>query len=448
MDLSRIRFRLAGWNLLVFGLVLAVTLGTAAFGEVRATDAAVDHELREAAAREAARFERRELRERRPESKDDDDGDEHERREHGGEARHDEPDEDDHASADADLFVLSVGMSGGAVRSNKTPPAGLPDFAALDAALAGRESEGDRTVAGAPVRLLTVPVLHAGRVVGAVQVGKVVAESRGAVSRTIVILLVTGVAGLVLSAVGSAFLAGRAMRPIGDALERQRRFLADASHELRTPVAVVRARAELLQREGEGLSPAARDELVQLHRDAEELTGLLEDLLDLARLDAGRAEIAAEPVALGDVAEEVAAQLAPLATERSVELCARAEPIFASADLARVRQVLRALADNALKHTPAGGRVELSVTRDGDRARVRVVDEGEGIAPADLDKVKDRFFRADEARTRAAGSRKGAGLGLSIATELVRRMRGELTIASTPGKGTTVTVDLPLAAPP
>jgi signal transduction histidine kinase len=323
---------------------------------------------------------------------------------------------------------------------------GLPDRDALRAALEGKEGARERTAGGEPVRLLTVPVAHDGRVVGAVQVVKTLRESRGALSRTLATLLLTGAAGLLLSAVGSWFLAGRAMRPIEASMDRQRRFIADASHELRTPVAVLRARAELLQRDAGALPDAAREEVARLQRDAEEMSELLGELLDLARLDAADEKVELEPIAIADVAEEVASQLAPLAEERSVTLSAKVAPVWARAHLSRARQVLRALGDNAIKHTPPGGHVVIGVAREGDRVEITVADDGEGIAPEHLPRVFDRFYRADAARSRGEGvTRRGSGLGLAIAAELVRSMSGEITIDSAPARGTTVTVFLPLA---
>jgi signal transduction histidine kinase len=427
MDLSPIRLRLAGWNLLVLGLVLAITIGTAVLGEVRASVRAVDDALRAGAAHAAVRLEH----------------DRHLDPDHRERGEHAEPDEDDLPGASAALLVITARAGEDAIRVNRRAmPPGLPDREALDAALGGREAFSERASAGEPIRLYTVPVFHEGRVLGAVQVGRAMSESRRAIARSVLVLVITGAAGLVLAAAGSAFLSGRAMRPIGEALDRQRRFIADASHELRTPVAVLRARAELLQREGGALPEAAREEIGRLHHDAEELAALLAELLDLARLDAAEEAIALAPVALDEVVEEIAAQLAPLAAERGVALSTHADPVWAQANLGRIRQVLRALADNALKHTPAGGAIVLDVAEAGDRARLRVRDDGEGIAAEHLPHVFDRFYRADEARGHG-----GAGLGLAIAGELVRRMRGEISMTSAPGRGTTVTIELPLAGP-
>jgi signal transduction histidine kinase len=344
------------------------------------------------------------------------------------------------------LFALWIDARGSVVRNTRgvTLP-GLPDTSGFRATLSGQEQLVDRTLGDIPVRLLSVPVAREGRVIGAVQVGMSLLSSRQAVAQTVAIFLLTGLVGVILAAFGSVFLANRAMLPIRAAFERQRRFIADASHELRTPVAVLRARAELLVRSGVALPEQQHRELVQMQRDADELTTLLTDLLDLARLDAGNGNLEVEPVALVDVVEEIAAQFSPVAEREQITISASAQPIWARAHLSRLRQVLRAIVDNAIKHTPPGGRVAIEAEAREQWAVVCVADTGTGIPEGELTKVQVPFYRVEPARSRSAGTRGGAGLGLSIATELVRLMRGDLRIDSRPGKGTTVTIRLPLA---
>ncbi len=429
-----IRVRLALWNLAVLALVLLATLGTAALSARAAARSAVDEDLRKTATRIASHIE-------------------HERREHRERPRrtpeHEEETEEGVVEQRAEI-VLVADASGVIVRADGgNVPAGLPDKKAIEAALAGGSVFSDLEIEGAPMRAFTVPVGGDKRDKRAVQVAKPTAESRAAVGRTVLILGITGAIGLVLSALGSLFLAGRAMRPIEQAMTRQQRFIADASHELRTPVAVIRARAELLATSPEEVGQEARAELEQLSKDAAELSNLLGVLLDLARLDAAADALELSPTPIGDVAEEVALQLAPLAREVGASIEARGAPVFAKANLTRLRQVVRALADNALKHAGDRGTVTIQVDEVQGRARLRVRDDGPGIAPEHLPNVKERFYRADEARSRsdapARGNRGGVGLGLAIAAELVERMRGELSIESELGKGTTVTVLLPLA---
>jgi signal transduction histidine kinase len=421
--MTRVKRRLALWNLAVLGLVIAIVVGAAIASELRAATSFLEQDLRRGAARAAARLEH---------VVDE------------AEEGHDDDDDAIPGEAGELLVVMRTGADGRTIANRRALPPGVPDEAAFHLALTGAETWSEHAGGGASVRLLTMPVLHGGRIIGAVQVGKSTAEARRSVGKTVVILSLTGAFGLVLAASAGVFLAGRAMRPISEALDRQRRFVADASHELRTPVAVLRARADLLARGAEAMPDRTREELVRLRKDADELSALLDELLDLARLDADQAALRLEPVAVGDAVEELVAQMAPLAGERGVSLVAEVEPVFARADLGRVRQVVRALVDNALAHTHDGGRVIVSVVRAGAVARIRVADDGVGIEEAHLPRLFDRFYRVETSRERRDG-RGGAGLGLAIAAELARRMGGELAVTSTVGVGTTFELRLPLA---
>ncbi len=413
-----VRLRLAAWNLGVLGLVVALVVGTAIVSEVRTTDSAINQDLRRGAERAAPRVEHIA----------------HEA------AEHHEDDDDDVIPGDPSEMLVFARLRGDSrtLANRRNTPPGLPDEGAFAAALIGKERLSELKIGDATVRVLTIPVTHYGRIVGAVQVAKSTSEARRALASTVTTLAATGLLGLLLAVSGSVFLAGRAMRPITNALERQRRFVADASHELRTPVAVLRARAETIARDSNELSPETRDELAKLRSDAGELASLLGELLDLARLDAGQAALRSEPIAVGELAQDIVEQMTSLAHERGIELTARGAETFARGDLARMRQVLRVLIDNALAHTERGGRVLVEASHAGARALVSVTDNGEGIAPEHLPHIFERFYRADAAR-----SKGGAGLGLAIASELVRLMNGELRVESERGKRTTFVVELP-----
>lgn len=421
--------RLALWNLGVLACVVAIVVGVAYAIERRASDAALDQDLERGAERAAAR-----LAHRYEEAKEG----------------HDDDDDDDAIPGDAqELLVLErrAGSREGWSNRRALPP-GLPDERGFAEALAGRRASAELPAGESPIRLLTVPVRHDGRVIGAVQVGKSTAEVRRALGRTLGVLGVTGMLGLLCAASGSIFLARRAMRPITQALARQRRFVADASHELRTPVAVLRARADQLAAEPLATSDeiaGARAALSQLRKDADELSTLLTELLDLARLDADQLALRIQAIPASDVVEELVEQLGPLASERGVSLRAEGGLAFASADLARTRQALRALVDNAIVHTPPGGRITVSARAERGRVQLAVADTGPGIAPEDLPHLFDRFYRADAARTR--DPRRGAGLGLAIASELVAAMGGTIHVDAAPGRGSTFVIELP-AAPP
>ncbi len=228
-------------------------------------------------------------------------------------------------------------------------------------------------------------------------------------------------------------------RQVAQALQTQRRFVADASHELRTPLTTVRGNLELLGRVPPITPEDQRAVLGDTIDEAERMMRLVNDLLALARSDAGwRPTLAALPVA--PLVEEVRRQGLLLDPERPIAV--EVEPGLAAVghrDL--LKQVLLILVDNALKHTPRGAPVSVSACRVGDEAVLRVRDEGQGIDPALLPQIFERFFRADAAR-----SEGGAGLGLSIARALMEAQSGSIAAESRPGHGSVFTVRLPAAA--
>ncbi len=224
--------------------------------------------------------------------------------------------------------------------------------------------------------------------------------------------------------------------------QRLRRFVADASHELRTPLTAIRAHAELFRR---GAAHRPEDLALVMRRIEEEAARmgvLVEDLLLLARLDQGR-PLERRLVDLSVLAADAAADARAVEPERPVTLEVPG-PVLVLGDDARLRQVLGNLLGNVREHTPAGTPVTVRVGATDGTAVIEVADGGPGIAPDDLDKVFERFYRADGSRTRATG---GAGLGLSIVAAIARAHGGEATVRSAPGEGATFVVTLPLAGP-
>jgi two-component system sensor histidine kinase ResE len=225
-------------------------------------------------------------------------------------------------------------------------------------------------------------------------------------------------------------------------LERARRDLvANVSHELKTPIAALKGFLELLE---DGVDARHQAEfLAAMSQETERLERLVEEQLQLARLDSGGLPLEREPVDLGELAEHVVAPRIPLAAREGVELSAVREDgveAVALADPARVEQIMLILLDNALRHTPAGGRVEARVGRDGDDVTLAVRDTGEGIAEEDQPFVFDRFYRGDPSR-----EGRSAGLGLAIARGLAEAHGGGIGLRSRPGAGSTFTVRLPAA---
>jgi signal transduction histidine kinase len=215
----------------------------------------------------------------------------------------------------------------------------------------------------------------------------------------------------------------------------RKQFIANASHELRTPIFSLGGFVELL--EDEDPSPAERAEFVRtMRQQIERLTKLTADLLDLSQLDAGAVAMERNDVELGPLAREVAREFGPRADSHGsrLELRTPADPVIASADPERVRQVIRILLDNALTHTPEGTKVTVTTYSVNRRAELTVSDDGPGIPPRVQSRIFERFYTADSAG--------GSGLGLAIARELAQRMQGGIGIASSK-RFTAFTLDLP-----
>jgi heavy metal sensor kinase len=224
-----------------------------------------------------------------------------------------------------------------------------------------------------------------------------------------------------------------------------RRFTADASHELRTPLTAIRTEAEVAL--GQPLSAADYQHLLgSILEECERLTRLADQLLTLAREDAGAARQVREPVDLPGLVGGVVEIMRPLAEAKGVRLYAgEAGPLRVRGDEARLREVFFNLLDNAIKYTPEGGSVEVRLERRDHAGVVTLRDTGIGIPPEHLPRVFERFYRVDKARSREQG---GTGLGLSIAATIVKAHGGRIDLASGPGQGTTCTVTLPEEPPP
>ena len=338
-------------------------------------------------------------------------------------------------------------------------------------------------VDGPRARILTLPVVRGGRVVQLVQVGMSLETAQRTLSRYLTILVVLVPLGAALAAAGGALVARRALRPVdtmsltarritgedltrriplrgtGDELDRLaetlnamltrleeafaevRRFAADAAHELRTPLTALRGGVEVALRSAR--SPEEyRGVLESSLEEVERLTHLAEDLLLLARfsvtVSAPRQRVELEPL----VVEALDAGTL-LAHRRGVAIASTAlTPAAVVGDAGALRRALQNLIDNAVKYTPAGGKVEVSLTREAGRAVIAVRDSGIGIAPADAERIFQPFVRLAAARER---TESGAGLGLSIAHSIALAHGGDLTVESAPGTGSTFTIHLPLA---
>jgi two-component system, OmpR family, sensor kinase len=229
------------------------------------------------------------------------------------------------------------------------------------------------------------------------------------------------------------------------AFARQRQFVADVSHELRTPITVLSNGLEMLLIGAHNGDGAAEHRITQnLYAEVERLRRLVEDLLTLARLDEGQLPLRLEQIDLAALCAGVCEQVQPLADGQGIHCEISPDLPAITADADRLRQILLNLVYNAVAHTPADGTITLHTRPDPTGIAIGVRDTGTGIPPEDLPHVFERFYRGDPARARSSQHAGSAGLGLAIAKGLVEAHGGEISIASTVGQGTTVTVHLPL----
>jgi heavy metal sensor kinase len=364
----------------------------------------------------------------------------------------------------------------------RQPLPSLPD-ALSRAAQAGQSFDTASLQDRTQWRVLTVPVTENGIEIGILQVGRPVAEVDATLRQLALLLAVAVPLTLLVASAGGLFLAGRALDPIDRisraaaaigaddlsrrlnfrgtrdeigrlaatfdrmldrldrAFRRQRQFTADASHELRTPLTMLASQIDVaLERKR---SPAEYEQLLRsLREDAARMTQLVSELLTLARADAGQQVLTKEQLDLSELVRSIVPAMQPLAVQRGLGLTEDIQaPTSVSGDQTRLTQLVINLVDNALRYTPEGGRVSVSVGRDQEWAVLQVHDTGVGIAAEHLPHLFERFYRVDAARARADG---GSGLGLAIAQWIAQAHGGQISVESELGRGSTFTVRLPL----
>jgi signal transduction histidine kinase len=258
----------------------------------------------------------------------------------------------------------------------------------------------------------------------------------------LVAVVLVGVGGWVLVRVSSA--------PVEANIERMRRFVADAAHELRTPLAVLRSRTEVALQQPRDTATYAGT-LGAIASDARQLGDIVDDLFLLTRADAGERPLVTQRLSLDDIVLDAASAAKAMADAKTVELGVHEfEEARVDGDAVLLRRLVMIVLDNAVKFTPAGGQVSVRVGVEADRPVVIVEDTGIGIGPTHLPHIFDRFYRADASRTKPApsGERGGAGLGLSIARWIADAHGARIAVSSTPGTGTRVTILFSRATPP
>lgn len=334
------------------------------------------------------------------------------------------------------------------------------------------------------VRVYSRAMLQQGHVIAVIQVAQTLASLHQLLHELVGELLVLGALALLVCALGSYWLAARAFAPIRhlaqvarhikaddlqqrvlipptrdeiqylaltlnemlDSLEqaflRQRRFVADASHELRTPITVLRNKADIALLKAR--SPQEYAQILQeVSEESERLGHLIGDLLALARGDEGRTQFTWETVSLNQLVEMVIAYAQPLADEKDISLAVRnIDTAHICGDETRLIQILMNLVENAIYYTHKGGAITISIQTQPETASISVQDSGVGIAPEHLPHIFERFYRGDQARQKNAQS--SSGLGLAIVDWIVQAHGGSVTVESKIGQGSTFTITLPI----
>jgi len=334
-------------------------------------------------------------------------------------------------------------------------------------------------------RVLTVPLVAGGRPVGSLQLASSMNMIYTTRQRFLVILAIITFISIIIAAVSSWLAIGQALSPLAtvtatamqisqtddlsrripfrgsdqdeigrlitafnETLERleqlfssQQRFLADVSHELRTPLTVIKGNVDLMRKIG----TADEESLLGIEEEADRLTRLVGDLLLETQAESGKLPLYFAPVELDTLLLEVFKEMRVLARERVLLKLTEIDQIMVNGDRDRLKQVLINLVSNAIKYTPQGGEVYLSLARVGENARLIVRDTGQGIPNEDLPHIFERFYRAEKSRSRSKMG--GFGLGLSIAYWIVTNHGGRIEVNSAEGKGTTFCIWLPIHDP-
>lgn len=264
-------------------------------------------------------------------------------------------------------------------------------------------------------------------------------------SEWLLALVLCGLLGVLMAATVGLLSARNAVRPLGTALEAQKRFVQDAGHELRTPLAVLDARLQLIQRREAAGEPVA-GLLDQLRKDSAVLAGIVDDLLLTATLDqsTARTSPAADATDAGALISRTGEDLQLLAQAAGIRLITEtAASIRVRVPAAELRRMITALADNALAHTPPGGSIRIVLSAEGSNAVITVIDTGAGITGTDPARIFDRFAHGTSPLPTTA--RRGYGIGLALVRETAQRHGGGIVLTATSPEGTTLTLRLPAA---
>jgi two-component system sensor histidine kinase CiaH len=246
---------------------------------------------------------------------------------------------------------------------------------------------------------------------------------------------------LAVSALASYFLAGKALEPIAVAMEEQKRFVADASHELRTPITALKASIEVTLRDKKLTLKKARDTFKSNLEDINALHLLTSHLLNLTNFQANHQPLTLEKIKVGKIVKNASQKILPLAKKKKIKLDLAVKKQTILAHRESFEKMILIFLDNAVKYTPKNGRITISTKTTRKNLLIKVKDTGVGIAKKDLPRIFDRFYRAPPSRSKNKVS--GFGLGLSLAKKIIELHRGTVKVTSTLGKGTTFTIKFP-----
>jgi len=401
---------------LVALLVIGIGL-TTALAALNALDAEVDRSLRTAAEAAVARL--------------------------NGElpATQELSDSEEVAPGSSDTFLLYLDPAGKLIADpSRVILPGLPVALGLPGATAAGGDLRTSNLGGVSVRILTLAIGPAGKPTGFVQAGFVLTLHDAQSASLVLAISLVGLVGLGGAGLVTLVVTRRALAPIRTSFDAQLRFVADASHELRTPAALIRATAEVLARESL-VSPEAGPLIEDIVAESDRLGRLVGDLLTLSTGGSAEVILEPQPLDLAELARTIVRRVEPLAGERGVAIEVDAPAaVMVEGDRDRLLQLILILVDNAIDHSPSGSPVEVEIGRRGPAALLCVTDHGPGVPVEARERIFQPFARLDPRLRRRRG---GAGLGLAIARHLVVAHGGRIGVVAGPAGGARFEVTLP-----
>lgn len=335
-------------------------------------------------------------------------------------------------------YLRFLDLSGQMIATLGQQPEGVPSPAQKEPWQTLRDSAGDRYH---QVSLLLKTDRN--QPWGYMQIGRSLRDFDAHLSNTKIVLLIGLPVAMLLVSVASWWLAGLAMRPVYQSYYQIQQFTADAAHELRTPLAAIRATVESTLGADDLTVTDARGTLQTIDRQNHRLSQLVQDLLLLSRMDLNVLTLKRQSCCLNDVVNDLVEEFTALAIAANLQLTTHIQvqyPLYVLGDEEQLYRLIANLINNAIQYTPRG-EIKVLLSRDDRHALVQVQDTGIGIAPEDQPRLFDRFYRVNRDRSRHTG---GAGLGLAIASAIAQAHQGSLQVQSTLGQGSTFTLRLPL----